>query len=111
MRETLGRAPRRRRWNGPAGERGRRQNRLDSGGLPEIFWVNSTRRRGVFDLVVEAVHRQPFSAPDSLVSGKITGNLSSELSSWLTSKPRNPFSFPAFATAASITRAQSEQGI
>jgi hypothetical protein len=41
----------------------------------------------------EAVHCEPFSAPDSLVSGKITGNFSEELSSWLTSNQENRLVF------------------
>ena len=50
-------------------------------------------KRGPESVLAKAKHSERLTIPDSLVSGKITGNLSSELSSWRTRGRRNRLVF------------------
>ena len=66
------------------------QSRANASPTPRIF---PAYKSGPESVLKKAKHSERLTIPDSLVSGKITGNLSSELSSWRTRDRRNRLVF------------------
>src|SRR5713101_2204019 len=106
MREILGRAPRRRRWDGFTAEARLPPESAGCWRFPEIFWVNSTRRRGVFDLMEGGSPLRTVLCPGFPGIRENYGEPFLRIELLADKKPRKSFCFPTFATAASVTRAQ-----